>query len=178
MSKWKFIYNGDGWWLRIENIEQLTEYAKQDTNSTNAFSDYLRATMYGKEHTNLSMALMMIGERERCSAIDAGIKLKMEFYKTYLDRLDETGFVNLNSVGGCNNIDYDIKLVEYRDKIVFPNYTEKDINIKTFKMSDYRENYKYHYYAYLGNLQIKDGDKVKWDTYKEAYDFAKQFISQ
>ena len=177
MSKWKFIYNGEAWWLRIESIDQLTEYAKLDNRAATAFSDYLCATMYGKEHSNLSLALQMIGERERGSPVDAGMKLNMSFYKTYLDRIYESGFVNINPAGGCNNIDYDIKLIEYRDKLVFPNYTQEDIKIKTFQLLDYRENYNYHYYAYLGNLQIKDGDKVKWDTYKEAYDFAKQFIS-
>ena len=33
-----------------------------------------------------------------------------------------------------------------------------------------------HWYAYLGDMQIRDNDKLKWDSYEEAYEYAQQFI--
>ena len=79
-------------------------------------------------------------------------------------------------MGGCNSIDYNIEQFEYRDTLSFPNYSIEDIVIKTFRPKDYRDGYKYHHYAYLGNLQLKDGEKVKWNTEHEAREFAKKYI--
>ena len=35
-----------------------------------------------------------------------------------------------------------------------------------------------HYYAYIGNMQVRDGDILKWNTYEEAYSKALEYISQ
>ena len=29
-----------------------------------------------------------------------------------------------------------------------------------------------HYYAYIDKMQVRDGDTLKWDTYKETYTHA------
>lgn len=58
----------------------------------------------------------------------------------------------------------------WRKDLVFPSYVSHDIRIKRF--DDGR-----HYYAFIGDMQVKDGDRVKWDTYDEAYHQAELFAS-
>lgn len=175
--KWKFFHNGNGWWLRIESIDELIEYQKFGNRATMAFDGYFKHKTDGSKLDNLSLALQMIGEKENCTAVEAANKLQFKFYESYLRHLEEDSFININRMGGCNSIDWEMKQVIYKDNLSFPSFTEKDIVIKTFKPYDYRPNYQYHYYAYLGNFQLKDGNKTKWDTEKEAKDFAVQFIS-
>lgn len=49
-----------------------------------------------------------------------------------------------------------------RDELIFPNFQISDIRIKQFDKGQ-------HYYAYVGDMQVRDGDVLKWNTYDEAY---------
>ena len=187
MSKWKFINNGNGWWLRIETVEQLIEYVEKTSGRFgNSMMNVMSACSNGKEqhYTNqLDSYLELLYRNSEKSLIDTAQSLMFKCAETYFDILSEEGFVNINKVGGCNGGLYPNSLVVYKDKLIFPDYQDKDLKIKTWEIEDkksgnFRSGYKYHYYAYVGDVQIKDGDKVKWNTYEEAYDFAKRFIGQ
>lgn len=98
-----------------------------------------------------------------------------------INLLEEYGFLNINCVGGCNSCDWDIVANCYRKELVWPSFTKHDIRIKTFAPKEksvgvYRDDYKYHCYAYLGDMQLTDGKKTKWDTYDEAYAFASNLV--
>ena len=187
MSKWKFINNGNGWWLRIENVEQLSEYVEKTSGRFgNSMMNVMSAYSNGKEqhYTNqLDSYLELLHRNSGKSLFETTQKLMFDCAETYFNLLSEKGFVNINKFGGCNNDLYLNCVTVYKDKCVFPDYQEKDLKIKTWEMEDkragnFRSGYKYHYYAYVGDVQIKDGEKVKWNTYEEAYDFAKQFITE
>ena len=98
-------------------------------------------------------------------------------YDSYIGCLQSCGFVNINKQGGCNNTRYLIRGVLYRDNMVFPQFSENDIRVKTFENADRRSNYQYHWYAYIGTIQIHDGGKMKWDTKEEAIEFARRYIN-
>ena len=34
-----------------------------------------------------------------------------------------------------------------------------------------------HYYAYIDDVQVRDGDKLKWDSYDEAYSYASSLVN-
>lgn len=185
MNKWKFINNGNGWWLRIENIEQLIQYVQLTSgryaNSMSRVSSACSQKKYQHYTNQLDSYLELLYMNSGQSLIDTTQKLMFNVSKTYFDLLSEKGFVNINPVGGCNNDNYTNSIIIYKDKLVFPDYKKKDLKIKTWEMEDlktgnFKSGYKYHYYAYIGDVQIKDGDKIKWDTYEEAYEYAKKFI--
>lgn len=187
MSKWKFVNNGNGWWLRIENVKQLTEYVEKTSGRFgNSMMNVMSNCRSGKDYHNtnqLDFCLEVLYKNSGKSLIETAQKLMFDCAETYFNLLSERGFVNINKFGGCNNSSYPNSVIVYKDKCIFPDYQEKDLKIKTWEMEDkkagnFRSGYKYHYYAYVGDVQIKDGDKVKWDTYEEAYEFAKQFIGQ
>ena len=65
----------------------------------------------------------------------------------------------------------------YRDKLVFPNYTKKDIRIS--KWGDGGA----HYYAKVGEIEVKEKDSkgevvMKWNSYEEAYQKALEYCSE
>ena len=53
----------------------------------------------------------------------------------------------------------------YREDLVFPNYTVDDIRIKKF-------NGGCHFYVYAGDAQLRDDNRLKWNSYTDAYNFA------
>ena len=186
MGKWKFIHNGEGWWLRIEDLDQLEQYfTKTNQRFGDSMMEIARNHSNGKEchcTNGLSTYLELFASNSKLSLFEATSAVMWKCLDAYVSILKQKGYVNINSVGGCNGEDYDIKLTDYRDTLVFPNYDDKSIKIKTWEWEDkkagnIRSNYKYHYYAYIGNIQIKDGEKVKWDTYEEAYAFAKKYVT-
>ena len=187
MKKWKFINNGTGWWLQITDINQLILYLEK---TNHRFGDAMMNVVHAcnnnkcQHYTNqLDSYLELLYRNSGKSLIETANNLMFKYAETCYSLLKEKGFININKLGGCNNDLYTNAVIVYKEKCIFPDYTEKNIKIKTWeledkKMGNFRSNYKYHYYAYIDNIQIKDGNKEKWDTYQEAYDFAKQYISK
>ncbi len=56
-----------------------------------------------------------------------------------------------------------------RKSLVFPNFKKSDIRIRKY-------DYGSHYYAFVGDMQVRDGDKLKWNTYEEAYLNAEKLV--
>lgn len=189
--KWKFIHNGTSWWLRIETAEQLSEYIRLTDSKRfgeNMLNIANRAQMGKLDDThNVSQMAGSIQTLWQYSGEPLDVvtgKVMIACHNTYWKLLRESGFIHINPVGGCNAFATDIKAVEYRDKLVFPHYTEKDIRIRTWEWEEKKNGvnrpsgYKYHWYAYLGDLQLKDGDVEKWNTREEAFAFAKTFLER
>ena len=187
MGKWKFINNGNGWWLRIESVQQLVEYIEM---TSSRFADSMMNVMFAcnkgkyQHYTNeLDSYLELLYRNSKKSLVEVTQRLMFNWAETYYNLLSENGFVNINSCGGCNADSEIAAVTVYNDNLVFPDFQKKDLKIKTWELEDkkaghFRSGYRYHYYAYIGDVQIKDGDTVKWNTYEEAYNFAKQFIGQ
>lgn len=188
-KKWKFVHNGLCWWLRIETTEQLMDYIKATTERRFGMSMYNVADRVrsgnrkdGHNTNQVEDAIETLWRSSGESLMDTTGRLMVACHDTYFKLLQECGFVDINSVGGCNSFTPRPKAVEYREKLIFPHYTEKDITIKTWELTDKQNyinrgpGYKYHYYAYLGDIQLKDGNKEKWDTYDEALTFARTFL--
>ena len=189
--KWKFIHNGTSWWLRIETAEQLSEYirltdGKRFGESMLNIANRAKRDKLDDTH-NVSPMASAIQTLWQCSGEPLDLvtgRVMVACHNTYWKLLRECGFIHINPVGGCNAFATDIKAVEYRDNLIFPHYTEKDIRIRTWEWEEKKNGvkrpsgYKYHWYAYLGDLQLKDGDIEKWDTREEALAFAKTFLEQ
>ena len=172
MSKWKFILTDSGWWLRIESIDQLLEYQKLDRCIQRGFNDVLKGN-----DSQIAQYLRIKAQNTESTILDTAYKLQFQLYDNYISYLQSVGFVNINKDGGCNGERFLTRAVVYSDNLVFPHFTEKDIRVETFESADYRSNYQYHWYAYLGTIQLHDGDKMKWDTKAEAMEFARRYIN-
>ena len=60
--------------------------------------------------------------------------------------------------------------LEIKD-IIFPDFKRHQIRVKSFPGGD-------HFYAYIGDMQVRDGDILKWDTYDEAYNQALSILDE
>ena len=184
-----FVYGDNGWWLKITTIEQLTEYHKKTNNRFAGALDLYWS--YKKNGKNIMDAYMEMPIQERidlmqnrdfkylqCAIIQAE-KIKGTIFDGFrsvnieagmneLDTLKEYGAVFINSAGGHT---HEVQYTQFcrRKEFVFPDFKESDIRITTFKGGT-------HYYAYIGDMQVRNGEKLKYDTYNAAKNAALKII--
>lgn len=180
-QRWKFFHNGYTWWLRIESLEQLMRYF--ELTDENRFGGSMMKVAYnrmdnqnGYDGNAVAECIDVLSQIRQEDLLTATGRFRLEAHQTYLKNFQRAGFVNINRVGGCNCSDWNTCAVTYRDNLVFPSYTKKDVKIKTWEMGEkqvgaFRSNYQYHWYAYIGDVRITDGDKEKWDSKEEAQAF-------
>ena len=179
-DKWTFFHNGYTWWLRIESAEQLERYCEL-TDGERYGGSMMQVAYHRMDgcKSHLESMPSVIDAMSRFNGEDLLTttgKLMSEAHLTYFKNLARFGFVNINRLGGCNSSKWPMKIVLHRDEMIFPTLTRKDVQIKTWEWEEkkryaYRPGYKYHWYAYIGDVRLKDGDKEKWDTKEEAEAF-------
>ena len=196
-----FVYNPEsqGWWLKLDTIEKLLDYWEQtkDSHLSGAIDLYWSLCKRGHEKNNMSVLEVlksmsqderfdiMINNRKnfnimlgaimqaekvngtifdglRCMNIKMGSKELKDIYRN--------GKTYINQVGGST---FYLEYTHFcrRNELVFPNFTEDDIKIRQFDGGR-------HYYAYLGDMQLRDGENLKWNSYEQAYNVAIDVIGK
>lgn len=174
--------HNQGWWLRIQSMEELLDYLEltYPTQSAKIIQNYLNdkseLAVPNPESESLTQAVVLYGQKNPGFTIYQAIAGFNSMRITHLVKnLEEYGTVYINCVGGStfkyNDIEY---AVVRRSNLVWPDYKEEDIRIKRFEGGD-------HFYAYIGDVQVKQGTGndtiIKWDTYDEAYQAALSYIN-
>ena len=176
-----------GWWLKIQTVDELNDYYEIiiPTKYGNVFENY----MYGSEwndyhpdhpsertapHENektLTDAVLRYGSKRNYNILQSIQSFRMMVATNQMEDIRKYGAIYINARGGYYGRYKDDKEYAFvrRKNIIFPSYKKEDIRIKKFP-------YGSHYYAYIGDLQVKDGDISKWNTYEEAYRQAEQLI--
>lgn len=168
-----FDLKSKSWWLKIDDITQLTDYHKKtgENRFNNAFEmcitkntshpmDLLDGLspeerikmMSSRDFKYLQMA-HMIAEKNEQSIIQGFQSLNIEIGMSQLNALKEHGTIYINRVGGYT---FGLNYNQFyrRKELIFPDFKASDIRIKQF-------NNGTHYYAFMGDMQIRDGDKLK-----------------
>lgn len=184
--EWLFVHSKNGWRLKIDNIEQLTEYHKKLNGSqfSNAFDMYMKGGRPEEILEKLSIeeriemicnpdfkklqGAVYMAERNNATILDGFRMLNMEIGSGQLRVLKENGSIFINSAGGFT---YGIEYDQFcrRKEMIFPNFKKEEIRIKQF-------NGGIHYYAYIGDMQVRNGSELKWSTYDEAYQSALSIV--
>lgn len=185
MSKYFFVLYGNetekGWWLKITNISDLISYHKEYASKySKAFENILTdkdlgasTITHGKHLREMPLAQLIVlkSMNEHISLGKAIEEISDEVIDAQVTAMNEEGAIYINSLGG-----WCIKPVGkrfqfmWKDTMYFPNFTESDIKVSKFKGGT-------HYYAYIGNMEVRDGDIFKWNTREEAYNMAKSCLS-
>ena len=184
-AKWKFFHNGYCWWLRIETLEQLEAYC--NATDEERFGGAMMQVAYHRKdnikghYDGIAGELDVLNRTRGEDLLTTTGWLRTEAHKTYFKNLQRFGYVNINRLGGCNGCNWPMNIVIIKDKLVFPVLSKKDVTIKTWEMGErkygvVRTNYKYHWYAYIGDIRLKDGDIDKWDTKEEAERFVNKLF--
>lgn len=172
-----FVFKNGGWWLKISSINELFDYhEKTDVRWESAFSNLIHSKEFfrdGNEHCNaLALAIGMYGSRNKINALDATVAIKSQVLSTQLDLLLKGYDIYINSSGGYHmEKGKNYKQWYRKKKLIFPNFKKDELKIKKFPMGT-------HWYAYIGDMQLRDGDTVKWDKYEDAYNYAQQFMKE
>lgn len=174
--KYTFVYKNNCWWLKITTIQQLIEYDEHELPKWySAFSNLMNSKEFGNgmEHANeLAFVIGMRSERKQISSMKATADLKAQKFSAQMDCLIKGQSIYINRKGGWHPVDKNIKdYTEWytSDSLIYPQFKKSELRIKKFPGG-------IHYYAYIGDLQLRDNDTIKWNTYEEAYDYAKQFL--
>lgn len=165
MKRFKFCKVGNGWWLAISDVEQLLSY-KDKISSKYGHAIVNEVTGRLNPYHSLYSAAEALAKSHNISVVEAMCSLADSMTERQLAEINSGKELWFNDRGGWNYGLKNISAVVYRDKILFPNYTEKDIRIS--KWGDGQ-----HYYAKVGELEVKEiinGETVmKWNTRNEAY---------
>ena len=177
-----FVYEepDNGWWLKIDSVEKLGDYMiKTEGMYSDCIEEYLRYGMYtkdedGSEFLKLSkrlQAIIMFGERRHLNIMDSIIQFRLCAFSQMCEAIRENGYIVINKVGGyhCGPIKYS-QFVN-RKTFTWPDFKESDIRISQFPGGD-------HFYVRIGDMELHEGSEIKWNTYKEAEQAAKRYISK
>lgn len=183
-----FVYADNSWWLKLDSIEKLIDYhEKTDTGKyEKAIRMYMDEGHPDKILENLSVekriqkmcnrdfkylqVAVMQAEKGGGTIFDGFRWMNMEIGMNRLRNIQQYGAVYINPVGGCT---HSLNYTQFcrRKEPVFPCYKKEDIRIDKFDGGT-------HYYAHIGDLEIRDGERMKWDTYEEAYQKALELLSE
>lgn len=173
--------SNQGWWLKITDAEQLIDYIENtDFHADQIIQNYLEGKEFNSEsnkhwpypeYYSLTQAIVLFSQSKHLNIFD-GIRLfRQELAFTQLHTIRQCGGIYINRKGGyhaINDSDKEYGFVR-RKHLVFPSFKLNDIRIKKFEGGN-------HYYAYIDDMQVRDDNTVKWNTYEEAYNFAKSIV--
>lgn len=146
---WLFVLVDKGtpkqrWLLKIRTLPQLVAY-HQEVFMAN--TDLPEDNAYRIKDLDLDAARKNTGDDE----LD----------KQYI-AIGQGKTIYYNSKGEWDTEEHQSSNFLYRKFLEFPNFTVDDISIKSFTDGT-------HSYAHMKDLEVREGDTIKWDTYEEAY---------
>lgn len=198
-----FVFDEDtkAWWLKVDNADTLIDVLKRTQGrhlggGLELYWDLHKEANMGKTHTknihqileemppkkrfelmtkesrdfNIMLAAVYQAEKYNGTIFDGFRLLNMECGYKELEDIRKYGQTYLNPAGGST---FFVRYKQFcrRETPVFPNFTERDIYIKQFKGGR-------HYYAYIGNMEVKNGDTLRFDSRDKAYKRALELLGR
>lgn len=179
-----FVHDKNGgWWLKVTTAEQVLDYVTQSTLYGEGLDLYWELVKQGIEPLHLPLDKrieFMTGERSRafmsmqgaiteavkyeCSIVDGFKAMRLEFAENMMKEIRESGACYANSVGGMT---FGVEADNFcrRSSLTFPQFNKDDIRVKRFDNGT-------HFYAYIGDIQVRQGEILKWNSFDEAYKMA------
>lgn len=173
MDKFVFLYNGYGWFLKLDSLDMLNRYMREiwDIRKAECLSDLERIRK--KLHPTSDIATLC-----QILADVKGTDTWYEFQKLQKSQCDEmtrmilegsTLYVNAN---GGYSIHMNDAVNRYESEtLMWPVFSKEDIRIKKWPGGT-------HYYAYIGPIQVKESDTLKWDSESDARMAAMRYVNR
>lgn len=173
MNKFVFLYNGCGWFLKLDSLDMLNRYIKEiwDIRKSECLSDLERIRKKLHPTGDIASACRILADTK-------GTDTWQEFEALQKSQCDEmtrmilkgsTLYVNAN---GGYSIHMNDAVNRYESEtLMWPVFSEEDIRIKKWPGGD-------HYYAYIGPIQVKESDTLKWDSESDARMAAMRYVKK
>ena len=175
--KYQFRYKNGGWWLCLRDYVELIDYHQMDVAIRNGVLKILDVKPKPRKSfkddgdlTTMVDAIVNKALNNEISVPEAAAKIAGEKIGEQIKWMRKGYYIFVNPYGGWNAYKPDDYEQFYDSEILkWPSFTKDDIKIEQFEGGD-------HYYVYLGNLQLRDGDKLKFNSKSEARAFAERYI--
>ena len=175
--KFRFVLKDEGtrnqgWWLKVSTVEEYFNYKDAlgfGDPLVQGFYDYVTQTANNNHLSDVAAFLEIYAKNRGISIIEASNQLAIERDYIKFDLLAKGYNLYFNRVGGWNYGKNEFTQWVDKDELVFPDFKKNEIKIKQFTDGK-------HFYAYIDNMQVRDGDTLKWNTYEEAYNKALQVL--
>ena len=172
-----FVFKENGWWLKIKNLEELRDYycKVEQKIMQDGFHNMLNSKEFGSrysmKHANaLGTSIGLYAVNRRLSPINALSELEASKFEAQVSMLENGFSLYFNRCGGWHWGNDDYINWCYKKELIFPEFDKEQISIKQFPLGT-------HYYAYIGGIQVRESDTIKWNTYEEAYNQALKMIN-
>lgn len=174
MYKFVQIENNKSWYLEIRDVESLVQFCINNKSFDKDKEHLMKLRNYDNRpttivaHTEYGWLVSQV-ESMGFTVEEAYELIKNVQFNSMMKVLNEKGVIYVNKNNGfCTRKLIDSHFV-YRETLEWPKYNSKDIRIKKFDDGQ-------HYYAYIGDTQVRNGDTLKWSSYEEAYKMAEKYI--
>lgn len=192
--EWLFILkdkgtHNQGWWLKIQSVDELIEYIKitQPVRNEKIFDNYSHGKEWNEYHPsfkNNSHCTFISEAPVTDVVVRHGANNNMTFFEALssfnrmvalqqLEAIQKHGAIYINRRGGYHSFyskDEEHGFVR-RKELIFPQFKKNEIRIKKYP-------YGNHFYAFIDDMQVRDGDTLKWNTYEEAYNQALSIVER
>ena len=164
-----------GWWLKLSNINEVADYF--ETKFTDMMEDGFHSLHtskefgHGMEHANaVAWVLGLMSQNLGIPATEVATRISTITLSNMIDAVFENKSVFVNRCGGYH-IGGEYSDWMHKPTCKFPEFDKKQIHVTQFPGGT-------HYYARIDGIEVRDGDKIKWDTYEEAYEYAMTLIKK
>ena len=165
-----FVKEPKDWFLKIQSIDDLLNYYYANDLFEEDKQQYiqLQNNPYCNDDTCCTHTVfgwfINNGKEHGISYDEMYKRIADVQFRSMLKVLNKTGTIYVNRKGGFHpeleNETYSTFV--HKDKLEFPKCFTKDIRVEKFYDG-------IHWYAYVGDIQVRDGNILKWNTYDEAY---------
>lgn len=175
--EYHFIFNKkDGWWLKITTPEELLEFWNiYDSVLEHALNQLPLTKEFGNGPNHATARECLIGFHAKTNHIsykEAKHDISVTLKKAQFQSLEEKGAIYINQCLGWNAINKPTEQFIIKKSFTFPKFTKENVKIAKFPFGGK------HYYIYIDGILIRDGDTLKWNSYKEAKKFADELIKE
>lgn len=173
MEKFVFLYNGSGWFLKIDSLDMLNRYMKKVWNIRKEEFFYDLKRIRKKQHPtgDIAQVCQTLSSMKGTDAWLEFLALKENQHREMSYMVLEGLTLYVNSSGGYCMLLENITNRYESETLMWPVFSEDDIRIKKWPGGT-------HYYAYIGPVQVKDGDILKWDSESDARMAAKKYVNR
>jgi len=172
-----------GWMLKVSSVEALMDYLMTDVRWKEGFSDVIKSKPFnpnGDHHrTRVGSSLSVLSEMTGDSLIDTLIKFSTDAQDAKFKLLKESGCIYIGEVGGFfpkGKGVKELKKVSYEGNPHKGFWALKDNeDILTSKARYMQWTNGSHWYAKIGNVDVRVDGHQKWGTKWEAQEAVKKF---
>ena len=173
MNRFVFLYNGCGWFLKLDSLGMLNRYVKEiwDIRKGECLSDLERIKKKLHPTGDIASVCQILADVKGTDTWHEFKVLRESQYAKMTRMILEGRTLYVNANGG-----YSITMGEAVNRyesetLMWPVFSEEDIRIKKWPGGN-------HYYAYIGPIQVKESDTQKWDSELDARIAAMRYVKK